>query len=56
VDTLNRLFLAWVETVYHQRTHSETGQTPLDRWLAGAPFAQPTAQQLYEAFLWALLR
>lgn len=52
LDTLNQLSVAWVETVYHQRTHSETGQTPLDRWLAGAPFAQPTAQQLHEAFLW----
>src|SRR6266542_3160236 len=52
LDTLNRLFLAWVETVYHLRTHSESRQSPLERWLAGAPFAQPTAQQLYEAFLW----
>ena len=26
---LNRLFTAWVETVYHRRVHSETGQPPL---------------------------
>ncbi|MEQ4720526.1 DDE-type integrase/transposase/recombinase [Nonomuraea sp. B19D2] len=26
---LNRLFTAWVETAYHRRVHSETGQTPL---------------------------
>jgi putative transposase len=52
LQTLNRLFVAWVETVYHRRSHSETGQPPLDRWLAGAPFAQPTTQQLHEAFLW----
>ena len=26
---LNRLFAAWVETVYHRTVHSETGQTPL---------------------------
>jgi len=52
LETLNRLFVAWVETVYHRRSHSETGQPPLDRWLAGAPFAQPTTQQLHEAFLW----
>ena len=25
---LNRLFTAWVETEYHRRTHSETGQAP----------------------------
>src|SRR6202011_3784401 len=24
---LNRLFAAWVETVYHRAVHSETGQT-----------------------------
>ena len=29
---LNRLFAAWVETVYHRTVHSETGQTPLARW------------------------
>ena len=32
---LNRLFMAWVETEYHRRTHSETGQAPLARWEAG---------------------
>jgi putative transposase len=49
---LNRLFTAWVETVYHATTHSETGQTPLARWQAGAPFALPTPAALAEAFLW----
>ena len=29
---LNTLFTAWVETVYHRRQHSETGQSPLERW------------------------
>ena len=33
---LNRLFTAWYETVYHVRPHGETGQPPMDRWLAGA--------------------
>ena len=32
---LNRLFTAWVETEYHRRTHTETGQSPLARWEAG---------------------
>lgn len=36
---LNRLFAAWVETVYHRSVHSETGQTPLARWCAGWPGA-----------------
>ena len=31
---LNRLFTAWVETVYHRRVHSETGAAPLARWRA----------------------
>jgi putative transposase len=50
---LNRLFTAWVETVYHRRAHSETGCPPLERWLAGAPFPTPSPAQLAEAFLWA---
>ena len=37
---LNRLFSAWLEVVYHRRVHSETGQTPLERFdAAGAPRA-----------------
>jgi putative transposase len=49
---LNRLFTAWVETVYHRQIHSETGQAPLARWAAGAPFPLPTPAALAEAFLW----
>jgi putative transposase len=50
---LNRLFTAWVETVYHRRVHSETGQAPLGRWLAGGPFAVPAPADLAEAFRWS---
>ncbi|MGW6413383.1 DDE-type integrase/transposase/recombinase [Streptomyces vinaceus] len=53
LSTLNRLFTAWVETVYHRAVHSETGQTPMERWLAGSPFPQPTPAQLREAFRWS---
>ncbi len=49
---LNELFTAWVETVYHPRKHSETGQGPLERFLAPGPPALPTPAQLHEAFLW----
>jgi putative transposase len=49
---LNTLFTAWVETVYHRRTHSETDQTPQDRWSTGQPMT-PTPAQLREAFLWS---
>jgi putative transposase len=50
---LNRLFTAWCERVYHARPHSETGQPPAQRWLAGAPFPVPDPAQLREAFLWS---
>lgn len=50
---LNELFAAWVETVYHQRVHSETDQQPLERFLAAGPLAVPTPAQLREAFLWS---
>jgi len=50
---LNELFAAWVETVYHQRIHSETGQAPLTRFLAAGPPALPSPRQLREAFLWS---
>ena len=49
---LNRLFTAWVETVYHTHIHSETGQAPLARWQSGGPFPLPTPAALAEAFLW----
>lgn len=50
---LNRLFTAWVETVYHRREHSETQAQPLARWEKGAPFRVPTPTDLAEAFKWA---
>lgn len=50
---LNRLFSAWLEVVYHRRVHTETGQTPLERFdSAGAP-PLPTPALLREAFLWS---
>jgi len=54
VAHLNSLFAAWVETVYHRATHSETGQTPLERFMAGASgLRYPTAEELHDAFLWS---
>jgi len=50
----NRLFAAWVEGVYHQRVHTETGQTPLERFHAGGdPPQLPSPAELHEAFLWS---
>jgi putative transposase len=48
----NRLFSAWVESVYHQRVHSETGQTPLARF-DPPQLRYPTPAELHEAFLWS---
>jgi putative transposase len=65
---LNTLFTAWVETIYHRREHTETGQTPIHRWTTSSPAAPTTAPttaaspftprmastaQLREAFLWS---
>jgi len=50
---LNELFTAWVETVYHQRVHSETGQSPLERFTATDPPVLPAPAALHEAFLWS---
>ncbi len=55
---VNRLFSAWVETVYHRSVHTETGQTPIDRWdtywaKAGHLPAVPSGDQLSEAFKWS---
>jgi putative transposase len=50
---LNTLFTAWVETVYHRRVHSETGQTPLERWSVSDAPALPSPARLREAFLWS---
>jgi len=50
---LNRLFSAWLEVVYHRRVHSETGQTPLERFEATGALQLPTPALLREAFLWS---
>jgi putative transposase len=57
---LNTLFTAWVETVYHRRQHTETGQAPINRWSTGSPPGSsqftprmPSTAQLREAFLWS---
>ena len=56
LEELNRLFIAWVETRYHHRTHRETGQSPLVRFTAAGTPEVPTPAQLREAFLWAEMR
>ena len=50
---LNSLFGGWLEGVYHRTQHSETGQTPLERRLAGRQLRRPSPAELHQAFLWA---
>ena len=57
VGTCNlELFGAWLEGVYQRTVHSETGQTPLDRRLAGRQLRRPSPTELHEAFLWSETR
>jgi transposase InsO family protein len=41
LELLNRATQSWVEQEYHRSVHSETKQTPLDRWLAGPSVGRP---------------
>jgi putative transposase len=40
LDDLNRVLVAWLQTAYHAHPHSETGQTPHDRYQAGSRFTR----------------
>ncbi len=53
LDELNRFFSGWLDQQYQQKIHSETGQTPADRWEAGREFVRfATPEQLADVFLW----
>lgn len=55
---LNRWWAAWVERCYHHRVHHSTGQTPLERWMAGAGAlrAAPGPAALADACRWSAQR
>lgn len=55
---LNRWWAGWVEQSYHRRVHRATGQTPADRWAAGADDirAAPDPATLTAAFRWTARR
>jgi putative transposase len=53
LEELNRTFQAWVEQVYHRRVHTETGQTPLERFLASGAPTLPYELALAAAFRWS---
>lgn len=53
LEELNRFFWAWLSKHYTRRVHSETKETPLDRWEAGREhvrFASPA--EIADTFLW----
>ncbi|MCP4286991.1 MAG: transposase [Gammaproteobacteria bacterium] len=58
LDQLNQSLLAWLEVVYHRKLHTETGQSPLERFRQDpAPTvrsANPT--ELRQAFLHRAIR
>ena len=50
---LNASLWAWLERIYHQHEHSETGQTPLARYTAGLDQVRSAdPETLCRAFLW----
>ena len=56
LDELNDLLDHWVREVYHQRAHSETGETPQARYQAAGPAGPADAALLREAFSWSAVR
>jgi putative transposase len=58
LDDLNLNFLAWLEVVYHRKIHSETGQSPLDRFRQDeAPSIRPADPlTLHQSFLFRVSR
>ena len=51
-DQLNRGLAAWLDTSYHTRTHSETGQAPRERYQQGLAFLRHVdLQQVLPLFL-----
>lgn len=56
LDRLRDLFSAWLERRYHRRIHSETGQSPLERFTAEGIPEVPGPDLLREAFLWSATR
>ena len=56
VDELNNVLDYWVRQEYHQRVHTETGQSPQQRHAAAGPAAAPDPAALKAAFAWSAVR
>ncbi len=55
-EALNDFFMAWAEQVANARTHAETKQAPMERFLANHTPSVPTPAALAEAFRWSMVR
>lgn len=56
LQILNDRWLAWVEQVLNVRVHSETGQAPIERFLAPGPPPRADPRLLEEACRWSQIR
>ena len=53
LDELNKFLWGWLDAHYTNRVHSETGQTPIDRWEAGREHVRMVSpEELADTFLW----
>ena len=50
LDELNHAFSLWLNEIYHQRTHSSTGQTPFARFTAHMQCLRPAPSNLRDHF------
>jgi putative transposase len=55
-DALNDFFMAWAEQVANTRTHAETKQPPIERFLQDHTPSIPPPAVLAEAFRWSMVR
>lgn len=55
-EALNDFFMAWAEQVANTRTHAETKQPPIERFLANHTPTIPAPAVLAEAFRWSMAR
>jgi putative transposase len=59
LDVLNQSFLAWLDQIYHARVHTETEQSPFERFTSGLDADTvriPDQEALRQAFLWRATR
>ena len=50
LEELNAALSAWIDSDYHHRVHSSTGQTPLERYLAHLSLLRPAPKDLRDYF------